>query len=125
MLGKGLQFITASREPVRAEEFTQGGCGLALDAEVFVAPEAVATTINVARSDIDAADVGYAAINDNDLAVIAAVELRAQERKAQAAPRADLDATLAKSLQLASGQGVGANGIIEDADAHARAGTTH
>jgi hypothetical protein len=106
MLGKGLQLITASREPVRAEEFTQGGCSLALDAEMFVAPEAVATAIDVARGDVDAADVGYAAINDNDLAVIAAVELWAQERKAQVAPRTDLYATLAKSLQLTSGQGV-------------------
>jgi hypothetical protein len=106
MLGKGLQLITASREPIRAEEFVQVRRGLALDAEMFVAPEAVATTIDVARGDIDAADVGYSAINDNDLAVITAVELRAQERKAQAAPRTDLDATLAKSLQLASGQGV-------------------
>jgi hypothetical protein len=104
MLGKGLQLITASREPVRAEEFTQGGCCLALDAEMFVAPEAVATTIDVARGDIDTTDVGYAAIDNDYLAMVAAVELWPQKGKTQVAPRTDLYATLSKSLQLASGQ---------------------
>ena len=105
MLGKGLQLFAASREPIRAEEFAQVGCCIALDAEMFVAPEAVATTIDVARGDIDTTDVGYAAIDNDYLAMIAAVELWAQERKAQAAPRTNLYTTLAKSLQLASGQG--------------------
>ena len=105
MLRKGLQLITASREPVRAEEFTQGGCGLALDAEMFVAPEAVATTINVARGDIDAADVGYAAIDNDYLAVIAAVELRAQKGKTRSPPRSHLHTALTKLLNLKPRQG--------------------
>jgi hypothetical protein len=98
MLGKGLQLITACREPVRAEEFTQGGCSLALDAEMFVAPEAVATAIDIARGNVDAADVGYAAIDNDYLAMVAAVELWPQKGKTQATPSTDLDATLAKSL---------------------------
>lgn len=125
LLGEGLQLFAASREPIRAEEFVQVRRGIALDAEMFVAPETVATAIDVARGDVDAADVGYVAINNDYLAVVAAVELRAKEGETQAAPRTDLYATLSKALQLASGQGVGADGIVEDTDTHARAGTTH
>ena len=106
MLGKGLQLFAANREPIRAEEFVQVRRGIALDAEMFVAPEAVATAIDVARGDIDAADVGYAAIDNDYLAMVAAVELWPQKGKTRSPPRTDLHTALAKALQLASGQGV-------------------
>ena len=72
---------------------------------MFVAPEAVATAIDVARGDIDAADVGYAAINDNDLAVIAAVELWPQKEETRSPPRSHLHTALTKLLNLKPRQG--------------------
>ena len=98
---------------------------VAREAQLEIVPYAETVAYGVAVGDVDAADVGYMAIDNDYLAVVAAVELRTKEGETQVAPRTDLYATLAKSLQLASGQGVGADGVVEDTDTHARAGTTH
>lgn len=115
--------VVGGPEPILEKDQLDGLHGGATEAEVGVAPGAEALAFaEVFVADIQSAHEGLAAVDDDDLAVVAEVQLQARPPVAVGAEGAGLDAGVLHLAQVGFGEFVGTELVEEEVDAHAFAG---
>jgi len=130
--------VTVRRSPQPPVELRQAGRGpgpvlgegqlhqrhrRALQAQVGVAPGAeTLASPHVLVADVQAPDKGHLPVHDHDLAVIAEVQLETVAPALGGAEGVDLDAGRAQLREIAPGQGMAADLVVEQVDAHALPG---
>ncbi len=112
--------VVGGPEPVLEKDELDGLHGGTAEAEVGVTPSAEAfASAEVFVADIQSAHEGFAAVDDDDLAVVAKVQLEARPPVAVGAEGAGLDAGLLHFAQVGLGEFVGTELVEEEVDAHA------
>jgi len=100
----------------------QVGHGVALHAQVFVAPFAHVIPVEVVFGDVYAAQVGDLAVGDHYLAVVAVRDARGEPREANRFESRSLDPRVVHAAQCLAAQAPRADGIVDHPHLEPRAG---
>ena len=113
------QVLVGGEIPVLGEDALQAGDGGALQPHFRVAPEAKAGHLaQVLVADIQAAREGDPAIHDQDLAVVAQVDLDAAANRIEREEDTTFPASRDERLQPASAEAMRAHGVVEEPNFH-------
>ena len=119
--GRGEQGAV-DEEPVAQEGGLQSVDGLALDAQVGVAPAAPGDAAHVALGQVHAAHEAHAAVHDQYLAVVAVVHAAGEQREAHLEEGAGVDAAHAHLFEEGVGDVPAAHVVVEHAHLDALGG---
>ena len=117
-----VEVFAAYTRPVGDEEPLQVGHGVALHAQVFVAPFAHVIPVEVVFGDVYAAQVGDLAVGDHYLAVVAVRDARGEPREANWFESRSLDPRVVHAAQCLAAQAPRADGIVDHPHLEPRAG---
>ena len=104
--------------PVNQESALQTVDDAALHAQHGVAPRLVAGALDIALRYVHASDIAHTAVDDNDLAVVAVVQLAGERREVDGQEGTYLDAFFTHALEVAAVHLPAAYVVVDDAHLH-------